>query len=128
MRLFLDNHPGVFRCYGDTAKAARRAFAALASENDPLVRESIAKHGEEMLQKYLPGDDHCQTERILAEQVVVSYLRANYFDYESSNHAMSTNSKLVNLLLKKQEQAQNQLFKALSKLETFRRLNAKPEQ
>ena len=127
IRIFLEKNPSFYRHYGDTARAARLAFAKLASEDSPLGREAIFKNGEELLKSYLPGDEHCPTERILAEQIVVSYQRANYFDYESSNYATSTNSKLVTLLLKKQEQSQNQLYKAINKLETFRRLKAKPE-
>ena len=127
IRIFLEKNPSFYRHYGDTARAARFAFATLASEDSLLGREAIFKHSEDLLERYLPGDEHCPTERILAEQIVVSYQRANYFDYESSNFATSTNAKLVGLLLKKQEQSQNQLYKSINKLETFRRLKAKPK-
>lgn len=126
LRDFLDEHPFIYKTLGDTALAARRGFADLMAEHHPVSREAIAKQSEALLKEYLPGDGHCPTERILAEQVVVSYLRVNFFDFQSSNHAMSTNMKLSNLLLKKEEQAQNSLQKALSKLETYRRLKSKP--
>ena len=118
--------PLIYRHYGDTAKAARYAFATLSSNDDPMMCEAIFKRSEEVLKNYLPGENCCQTERLLSEQVVVCSMRVNFFDFETSNHATSTNSKLVGLLLKKQEQAQNQLFKAISRLQTFRRLKSTP--
>ena len=127
LRVFLEENPAVYRQYGDTARAARYAFATLSSGDNPLMREAIFKRSEEALKNYLPNESHCQTERLLAEQIVLCSLRLSFFDYETANHAMSTNSKLIGLLLKRQEQAQNQLFRAMSKLETFRKLKSNPE-
>ena len=127
LRAFLENNPAVYHQYGDTARAARFAFATLSSGDNPLAREAIFKRSEEALKNYLPGESHCQTERLLAEQIVLCSLRLSFLDYETANHATSTNSKLVSLLLKRQEQAQNQMFRAISKLEKFRTLKVKPE-
>ena len=127
LRDFLDKNASVYQHLGDVAKAARLAFATLCSDDSPLGREAIFKHSEELLKKYLPTEDHCPTEALLAGQIVVSSMRVNYFDFQSSNYATSTNVKLIGLLLKQQEQAQTQLFRAITKLETFRRLRSKAE-
>ena len=123
----MEENPAVYNHYGDLARTARYAYATLSGNEDPLAREAVFRRSEEAIKKYLPKDDHCQTERLLAEQIVLCSLRLNYLDYETCNHATSTNSKLVGLLLRRQEQAQNQLFKALAKRETFLRLKSKPE-
>ena len=127
LRAFLEENPAVFNHYGDLARTARYAYAALSGNEDPLAREAVFRRSEEAIKKYLPNDNHCQTERLLAEQIVLCSLRLNYLDFETSNYATSTNSKLVGLLLRRQEQAQNQLFKAVAKRETFLRLKSKPE-
>jgi len=121
LRKFLDDNPAAYRHYGDTAKAARIAFATLSAGDSLVAREAILKHSDELLNGYLE-DGCCNTERILCEQVVLSHMRVNYFDGQSATD--STNPKLVGLLLKQQEQAQNALFKAITKLADFRRLKA----
>jgi hypothetical protein len=124
LRQFLENNEAVYRKFGDLAAAARYGFAKLSCPDSPLQCESIFRRAEETLAKYLPEGTDSPTESILAQQIVVCSMRVNYFDYQSSNYATCENVQFVTLLLRKHEIAQNQLFKAISKLQEYRRLKS----
>jgi hypothetical protein len=124
LRQFLESNPEVYRKFGDLAKAARYGFAKLACPDSPLQCESIFRRAEEMLAQYLPEGADSPTESILAQQIVVCSMRVNYYDYQTSNYATCENVQFVTLMLRKHEIAQNQLFKAISKLQTYRRLKS----
>jgi len=124
LRAYLDGNPQVYREFGDLAKAARYGFAKLSCPDSPLQCESILARAEETLAKYLPEGADSPTEQILAEQIIVCSMRVNYYDFQTSNYATCDNPQFVTLLLRKHEVAQNQLFKAISKLQNYRRLKS----
>ena len=132
LRDFLDKNPSVYRHYGDIAKAARYAFATLSSGDDDPVDcgKRYLRRSEEALKQYLPDDGCCQTERVLAEQVVVCSMRLNFFRRSKPcNHAVEHEiQSWSDYSSRSKNKAQNQLFKALSRLQTFRRLKSTPEQ
>jgi len=122
LRDHLESHPEIYRQVGDLARAARYGWAGMAAGDSALQREAIFRRGEEVMARYKGDRDICPTEEVLIEQIVVCSMRVNYFDFQTANHAESENTKLANLLLKKHESAQNQLYKAMAQLENYRRL------
>ena len=122
LRALFDDAPDLYRHYGDVARTARFAWAKLAADDDPLIRESIFRAAEELKSRYSLDPDACPTEEMLVEQIVVCWLRANYYQLQDTRQSNSNNTKLVSLTLRRHEQAQNQLFKAIDQLEMFRRL------
>ena len=122
LKRHLKTRPELYTVFGDAAKLARGRLADLIGADNPLYVQSILIKTDELLDRYREGRETCPTEDILIEQVVINKMRLDYFDCQSPNYAEGAVPRLVKMMQDRHASAQAQLYRALSKLETFRSL------
>lgn len=128
LRQHLKTKPHIYNVFGDTASLARGLLIDLLGAGNPIYAQSIQIKTEELLERYREVCDTCPTEGILIEQVVVNKLRLDFYDCKSPNYADGAVPKLVKMMQDRHSSAQSQLYRAIGKLEEFRRLKLVKEQ
>lgn len=122
LKKYLQSKPEIYIKVGDTAKLAREQLINLYGEGDPVRIQSVLIKTDQLLESHRAGRATCPTEEILIEQVIVNKLRLDYLDYSSPNYVDGAVPKLVKMMQQRHASAQAQLYRAIEKLETFRRL------
>jgi hypothetical protein len=116
----VDEHPSVWRRFGDLAAHARDAWVDLAAGNNLLLRESLERRAAAMRAE-LAGPDAPPLEKLLADRVVACWLQLHYAD------AMYAQAKGASLpqdaaCQKRQNAAQTRYFQAVRALAQLRKL------
>jgi hypothetical protein len=116
----LDEHPSVWRSFGDLAAHAQASWMDLAAGKNLLLRESLQRKAAE-LRAELAGPDAPPLEGLLADRVVACWLQLYYAD------AMYTQAKGTSLAQdaaaqKWQNAAQTRYVQAVRALAQLRRL------
>lgn len=122
VRLFLDEHPEVWREAGDLGVQAQRAWAGLAAGPNLLVSESVRRRFEEV-RAAATGPAPTPLEGLLAERVALTWLAASYFDVILAQHrGRGLTAAQEDHLQRLQERAQRQHLQAVKALATIRKL------
>jgi hypothetical protein len=117
----LDQHPDLWRNYGDIAKQALLAWIALTAGKDLLLEESLKRSLEALRQDLAEGTEPTPLERLLIERIVSAWLQANHADAMVA--AAKTSAPSVHgALAKRQESSQRRLLAAIRELAVLRKL------
>jgi hypothetical protein len=120
LRRTLDANPEVWKKVGDLAGHAEAAWVDLAAGGNRLVAESLRREADR-LRDALRGERPTPAERLLADQVVVSYLEVGYLRAQAAASPGATQGQ-VKAGLKRLESAQRRYLDAVKALETVRKL------
>jgi hypothetical protein len=116
----LDDHPSVWRRFGDLAAHARDSWVNLAAGKNLLLRESLERKAAEMREE-LAGPDAPPLGRLLADRVVACWLQLNYADamYAQAKGATLPQDAAAH---RRQNAAQTRYLQAVRALAQLRRL------
>jgi hypothetical protein len=120
LRNHLDEHPHVWRHLGDLARVARQAWITLIAKDSILAAEAVKRQLDEFAAD-LVGDDPGPIDRLLADQILASWLEVNHL------HAVVADTKGGNattqkLLLQRLESAQRRHLAAMKQFAVVRKL------
>jgi len=122
LRELLENHPALWRHYGNLAVQAEATWTSLAAGQDLYLRESLLRQAEALRQE-LAGSGPSPVERLLVERVVACWLQLHYFDtIEAQGLGNDEKPRLAALRAKRQEQAHRMYLTSLAALTTLRKL------
>ena len=80
LRQLLDDHPEIWRHYGDLSAHVEAKWLDLLAGDDACVRESLVRRAGELRQEILGEGRDTSLERLLVERIVTSWLQLRYFD------------------------------------------------
>jgi hypothetical protein len=118
----LDDNAALWRTYGDLGLYARRAWINLISGADLALHASLERKAAEMLDE-LAGPGVSPLERLLAEQVVASWLVLNHADAMAVQAGQAGVSlRQAQFAVKRQAAAHRRHLTAVAALATLQRL------
>jgi len=120
LRSFLDTNPQVWGALGDLARTAERVWIELISNGDALAGECIRRQLGQ-LKADLTGEAPCPVEKMLADQVVATWLEVKYLECLSAKPRDGSATQ-AGVLLKRLESAQKRHLNALRSLVQTRKL------
>jgi hypothetical protein len=119
LRRMLDAHPEIWRHVGDLSALAERAWIELITGADNLTVESL-KRQVARLKEELNGAHATPTERLLVDQVVVSWLAVNHAQMAAAQDGGSIEQAA--LRLRRADSAQRRYLGAMKLLTQLRAL------
>ena len=120
LREFLDRNEHVWRRIGDLALIAERAWIALIAADNALAAQAIERQIAE-LREGLAGERPSPAIKMLADQVVATFLETRYIESEVAGTKCSSLQQEAQLL-KRLESAQRRHLAALKTLEQTRKM------
>lgn len=122
LRELLENHPTLWRHYGNLAAQSEAAWASLVSGQDLHLRECLLRQAEALRQE-IGGMSPSPVERLAVERVVACWMQMAYFDaIEAQVLGNDEKPRLAALRAKREEQAHRMYLTALAALATLRKL------
>jgi hypothetical protein len=120
IRQVLDERPEVWQHAGDLAALAERAWIAVLAADNPVAVEAMKRTLAQMKAE-LTGDQPTALERLLVDQIVVSWLECKYVEATSAapGHA---SLQQAGFRLRRLESAQKRHLAAIKTLTTLRTL------
>jgi hypothetical protein len=120
IRELLETFPQIWEHLGDLSALAERAWIAVLAADHPLAVESMRRTTQEMKQD-LAGDSPSRLERMMADQVIVSWMELKYLEGVSAD-AGPGSLRQAGFQLKRLESAQRRYLSAVKALTTVRAL------
>lgn len=119
----LDDHPEIWRHFGDLAGHAERAWIRLLAGDSPHVHESLLRAANAMRGE-LGGATPGPLERLLVERVIASWLQVRYFEIAAAavEPASEPASRQATTIEKRLDGAQKRHLAAIKALADLRRL------
>ncbi len=120
LRVYLDDHPELWRVTGDLARHVRDSWIGVIAGTDLIARESLTRTTA-ALAADLAGPTPTTLEQLLVDRVVACWLQVHYSDAAVAQVADPTPRQSA-LALKRQDAAQRRYLAAIGAFETLRRL------
>jgi hypothetical protein len=120
LRQLVDEHPEVWRHFGDLAARVEGAWLGLLAADHPLMVEALKRTAQEMKTDLL-GENPTRLERLLVDQVVSGWLETRYAEAQAVRPASSGVDQGARRL-RHEESAKRRLLAAVKTLTTLRAL------
>jgi hypothetical protein len=120
LRLYLDENPHVWKHVGDLGKVARQSWISLIARDDVLAVEALQRQLAQLAAD-LVGDDPGPIDRLLADQILASWLEVNHLHGVVAD-AKGGNATTQKLLLQRLESAQRRHLMAMKQFAVVRKL------
>jgi hypothetical protein len=120
LRAALDQHPEIWRSYGDLARHAQGAWIGLIAGSDLAWKESLGRQVESMRAE-LAGPDPSPLETLLVGRIVACSLQVGYADAAVAQ-AREVSLKQADYARKRQDSASKRYLAAIGALAMVRRL------
>jgi len=121
LRKILDAYPGIWRHYGDAARAVEEAWIGRIAGSDLLVRESL-RHSIDQMRKDLAGPEPTPLEKLLVGRVIAAWLAAQEADLSDALLGGQDGRKVAELRIRRSDAAHKRFLSAAKTLATVRRL------
>jgi hypothetical protein len=118
LRHFLDRNPDLCERFGDLTAYAERLWTGLMAGDDQLVRESVKRHLAR-LKAELAGPSPTALEKLLVDQVVVTWLAAQHGETQAASPGGASLAQAA-FRLKRAESAQRRHLAAMKTLALLR--------
>lgn len=119
LRQLLDDHPEIWQRVGDLSALVERAWVGLFAANHPLGLEAMRRSTARMKTELL-GERPTPLERLMADQVVATFLEVKFLEYLSAQPGTSEDQ--AKLRLKRLESATKRYLNSVKMLTSLRAL------
>ena len=120
----LDEHPELWRTYGNLSGQAQASWIDMIGGRDLLLTEWIRRYSEAM-QVELVGPNPSPLEKLLVQRVISCWLQMEWCDAMEAQRAYGQNIKLAEFQMKRAAQAHRDYLTAMKMLATVRNLLVK---
>jgi hypothetical protein len=124
LRKSLDEHPELWKHYGDLSLQAQQLLIEAVGGNDLYVKECVVRQVEDM-KRELAGPDPTPLEKLLVGRVAAAWLRVQYIEALEAQAPGGEPIKLAEYRSRRQQVADNQLLAAVRMLTIVRTMMAR---
>lgn len=118
LRDLLDEHPEIWRHYGDLSGQVTAKWLDLLAGDDVLIRESVFRQVNE-LRLDLQEEDASPLETLLVERIVTSWLQVRFFDSAvalATEGVPTTQARFMDQQLHRAQKRHTEAIRALAEI------------
>ena len=118
LRQLLDDHPEIWRHYGNLSGQVTAKWLDLLAGDDVLIRESASRQVNE-LRAELQAEDASPLETLLVERVIASWLQVRYFDSAvalAAEGVPTTQARFMDQQLHRAQKRHTEAIKAMAEV------------
>ncbi len=124
LRRKLDEHPELWKHFGDLTIQARERWLQLIAGKDLYLAETMRLHLDAM-RTDLGGSNPSPLDRLLVDRILATHVQVLYFEAMETTDPAVENMRLARYRIDRREQAHRQFLSAVKMLATVRNLVAR---
>lgn len=124
LRRKLDEHPELWKHFGDLTIQAREKWLQLIAGKDLYLAETMRLHLDAMRTE-LAGPNPSPLDRLLVDRILATHVQVLYFEAMETTDPAVENMRLARYRIDRREQAHRQFLSAVKMLATVRNLVAR---